>query len=67
MVLIIANRSYKVLLLSFKEWLDILGYSTGIMKYSPIFLQEFFYWLERHGHTQLDSVTRKTLVPITLI
>lgn len=55
------NRSYKALLISFKEWLDILGYSKGIVKYSPIFLQEFFYWLECHGHSELRTVTRKDI------
>lgn len=57
----LTTRSYKALLLSFKEWLDILGYSAGIVKYSPIYLQEFFYWLECNGHTQLGSVTRKDI------
>ena len=55
------NRSYKALLLSFKDWLDILGYSEGIVKYSPIFLQEFFYWLEQNGHTNIATVTRKDI------
>ncbi|MBL4680346.1 MAG: tyrosine-type recombinase/integrase [Pseudomonadales bacterium] len=55
------NRSYKALLISFKDWLDILGYSKGIVKYSPIFLQEFFYWLEKHNHNELRTVTRKDI------
>lgn len=55
------NRSYKALLISFKEWLDILGYSKGIVKYSPIFLQEFFYWLECQGRTNITTVTRKDI------
>lgn len=55
------NRSYKALLLSFKEWLDILGYSRTVVKYYPIYLQEFFYWLEYHGHTELTNITRQTI------
>jgi site-specific recombinase XerD len=55
------NRSYKALLISFKEWLDILGYSKGIVKYSPIFLQEFFYWLEQNQRTNIATVTRKDI------
>lgn len=58
----LTNRSYKALLLSFKEWLDILGYSPGIVKYSPVFLQEFFYWLEGHGLGSLQSITRKDII-----
>jgi len=55
------NRSYKALLISFKEWLDILGYSKSLVKYSPIYLQEFFYWLEKHNHNELRTVTRKDI------
>lgn len=52
------NRSYKELLIDFKAWLDVLGYSTSVVKYSPIFLQEFFYWLECHGHNEIKNITR---------
>ncbi|CAM1340223.1 tyrosine-type recombinase/integrase [Tenacibaculum amylolyticum] len=55
------NRSYKALLVSFKEWLDILGYSDKVVKYSPIFLQEFFYWLEQNGHDNISTITRKNI------
>ena len=55
------SRSYKALLIDFKSWLDILGYSKGIVKYSPIFLQEFFYWLEQNGHTNITTITRKNI------
>lgn len=40
------NESYKVLLSSFKEWLDILGYAETTVYYLPNHLQEFFYYLE---------------------
>lgn len=55
------NRIYKALLLSFKEWLDILGYSKSCTKYSPLYLREFFHWLERHGHSGLNTVSRKVV------
>lgn len=55
------SRSYKALLIDFKSWLDVLGYSKGIVKYSPIFLQEFFYWLEQNGHTNITTITRKNI------
>ncbi len=55
----INNRSFKVLLISFKEWLDILGYSKGVVKYYPVYLQEFLHWLESQEHTDLRTITRK--------
>lgn len=52
------NPSYRALVSNFKEWLDILGYSHQTVKYSPIYLQEFFYWLEKNQITNISHVTR---------
>lgn len=57
--LILKNTSYKKILISFKEWLDILGYSKGVIKYYPIYLQEFFYWLEQNKHTNIKIINRQ--------
>lgn len=57
----IHNRTYKTLLLSFKEWLDILGYSKSCTKYSPLYLREFFHWLEQNGHIGLNTVMRRDI------
>ena len=51
------NQSYKALLLNFKEWLDILGYSKSTVYYMPIFLQEFFYWLELHNINTIENIS----------
>ena len=51
------NQSYKALLLNFKEWLDILGYSKSTVYYMPIFLQEFFYWLELHSINNIENIS----------
>ena len=51
------NQSYKALLLSFKEWLDILGYSGSTVYYMPIFVREFLYWLEQHGINSIDHIS----------
>lgn len=51
------NHSYKVLLENFKEWLDILGYSQSTVYYMPIFVQEFFYWLEQHHVNNVDQIS----------
>lgn len=55
------NESYKVFVKSYKEWLDILGYATSTVYYLPNHLQEFFYYLECHGHNDLESITTKTV------
>ncbi|MEW7279209.1 tyrosine-type recombinase/integrase [Aquimarina sp. 2201CG1-2-11] len=52
------NPSYNALLPEFKRWLDILGYSASVVKYSPIYLREFFYWLEQQQITHINQVTR---------
>ena len=55
------NKSFKTLLESFKDWLDILGYAESTVYYLPNHLQEFFYYLEYHGHTELKNITTKTV------
>ncbi|GGX16330.1 tyrosine-type recombinase/integrase [Aquimarina muelleri] len=56
------NRSYKELLLSFKDWLDILGYAESTVYKLPIHLQEFFNYLENHGHSDINSITTQTVL-----
>lgn len=51
------NHSYKVILQDFKQWLDILGYAQTTVYNLPNHLQEFFYYLECHGHTQLNTIS----------
>lgn len=53
------NRSYKELLLSFKDWLDILGYAESTVYKLPIHLQEFFNYLESIQVNQLDHIQTK--------
>ena len=57
--LILKNTSYKKILIAFKQWLDILGYSKGIIIYYPIYLQEFFYWLEQNQYTSIKIINRQ--------
>lgn len=56
------NDSYKVLLQDFKQWLDILGYAESTVYKLPIHLQEFFHYLENHGHKNLDTITTQTVL-----
>jgi len=52
------NPSYKALLIDFKSWLDVLGFSEGMRKNYPHHLCEFFYWLECHGHTEISIINK---------
>jgi len=51
------NDSYKELLIAFKAWLDVLGYSKSAKMNYPRYLQEFFYYLECHRHFKLNTLT----------
>jgi len=55
------NPSYSALLADFKQWLDILGYNDRTVYYTPIFIQEFFYWLENHNIQRLEQITIDTV------
>ncbi len=59
--LIIQNSSYKVLLLAFRDWLDILGYAATTVQTLPTYLQEFFYYLEQHNVNDLDCISIATI------
>jgi len=51
------NDSYKILVSSFKEWLDILGYAESTVYYLPNHLQEFFYYLEQYKVNTVNTIT----------
>lgn len=55
------NDSYRTLLSDFEEWLDILGYNQKTVYYTPIFMREFFYWLEQHNIQHLEQITIDTV------
>ncbi len=55
------NTSYIILLKSFKDWLDILGYAETTVYGLPIYIQEFFYWLEQNNINKLEYIHTKTI------
>ena len=57
MKLHVNNMLYKQHLLSFCEWLKLLGYSESSVYGLPKMLQEFFIWLEKKELNQLNQVT----------
>lgn len=51
------NTSYIYLEQSFKEWLNIIGYSENTVNSWPIHVREFFYYLEQHNVNSILQVT----------
>ena len=47
------NESFRQLVASFREWLDVLGYAESTVYYLPNHLQEFFYYVEQQGIRKL--------------
>ena len=45
----IKNNGYQHLEKAFEQWLDILGYSAGVVRSMPVHLREFFHYLEQQG------------------
>jgi site-specific recombinase XerD len=59
--LVLENRTYKELLLSFKDWMGVLGYSRSAKENYPRYLREFFCHIEQAGHRNLNTVTVSTI------
>ncbi len=55
------NHSYKLFVVNFKEWLDILGYAETTVYYLPNHLKEFFYYLENKNINNLNYITAETV------
>ena len=58
----LTNPSYKVLLIDFKDWLEILGFSEAMQKNYPHQLCEFFYWLEQHNINHIDYIQKRITI-----
>src|SRR5258708_26712549 len=61
--LALSNPSFRYLEESFKEWLDILGYASGMVYYAPLHVRELLYYLESEGIRdirELDSIHIKS-------
>ena len=55
------NQSYKTLVKSYKEWLDILSFSSSMCENYTRYLQEFLHYLETKGikkihHNSVETV-----------
>jgi integrase/recombinase XerD len=49
--------AYRELELDFKEWLALLGYAETTVYAMPLYMHEFFYWLEREAIRQVAQIT----------
>ena len=55
------NDVFKLFVVNYKEWLDILGYAESTVYALPIHLQEFFYYLEQNHIKSINQITTKTV------
>jgi len=53
------SETFIELLASYRNWLDVLGYAQSTVYNLPNHLREFFYFLERNGHSDVSKVTTK--------
>ena len=51
------NYAYRELELDYKEWLALLGYAENTVYNLPLYLHEFFYWLEQQEIRQVQQIT----------
>jgi integrase/recombinase XerD len=50
------NYAYKELELDFKEWLALLGYAENTVYNMPLYMHEFFHWLESEEIKQVQEI-----------
>tara|TARA_R110000782_G_C14816999_1_gene413371 strand:+ start:2982 stop:3923 length:942 start_codon:yes stop_codon:yes gene_type:complete len=53
------NSSYQHLEKAFKEWVDILGYSSGMQYYMQCHVREFLHFLETNNINQITTLQQK--------
>lgn len=49
--------AYRELELDFKEWLALLGYADNTVYNMPLYVHEFFHWLENDQVRKIDQIT----------
>jgi integrase/recombinase XerD len=51
------NYAYRELELDYKEWLALLGYAENTVYNMPIYMHEFFHWLEQEEVKKVQEIT----------
>ena len=59
--LILKNQSYQYLEISFKEWLDVLGYGSGTVNGMPLIIREFLQHLEKNQVNHINQLQQKNI------
>lgn len=59
--IVLTSSNYKSLEHSFREWLDILGYSARTVEGSPLQIRELFYYLEQKNITHISQIKSRAL------
>lgn len=52
----IKSAGYELLIAGYGEWLDVQGYSAGVIRTMPSHMREFLHHLEREGCTRIDQL-----------
>ena len=50
------NYAYRELELDYKEWLALLGYAENTVYNMPIYMHEFFHWLENQEVKKVEQI-----------
>ena len=52
------SESFQYIEISFKQWLDVMGYAQSTVYQMPNYVRELFYWLENEKQiTQINQIT----------
>jgi integrase/recombinase XerD len=57
----VTTPAYQYIEKSFKEWLEVLGYSWQGVYYMPIQIRGLLNWLEKQNKTQLADITTEAI------
>jgi integrase/recombinase XerD len=57
----VVSPAYQYIEKSFKEWLEVLGYSWQGVYYMPIQIRGLLNWLEKQNKTQLQDITTEAI------
>lgn len=57
----VVSPAYQYIEKSFKEWLEVLGYSWQTVYYLPIQIRGLLNWLERHNKTELADISTEAI------
>ncbi len=55
------STTFNELLLSYKDWLKVLGYAPSTVYNLPNHLREFFHYLESQGHGSISTITTQII------